>query len=342
MIVLLVVGSFIYFKVFNKDENLGFQDFIIDKMAGKKSVEKPSFIPPVAPIETSIIKKEEKPQVDVLASIAPTSQSLNVSSSDETNASSEMTLTPSLPPTEASIPSWLKESTSLSSESIVDEAVSPANENAPAAKEDIIVPEVPVESIDSVSDTIVDNSSSAGLPDWLKGSGMDSMTSEVPEAVVVSEDGISQNVAISEELPLSDIAPEKTSDEYLSDLPAWMQGVDQKSLKEEVEEEIKATPVVSESDNSSSYEDIPDWLKASPIVSETTEVPEKEEKIEEPPMSDFFTEKKEEKKTPSQHSHKKQTKSVEKEKQDKDSQKSEEKVHTPRPKKKKPAPIVSE
>lgn len=312
-------------------------------MAGKKSAEKPSFVPPVSSIETPVIKKEEKPQVDVLASIAPASQSLSsASSSDEIKVSNEPTFAPSLPPAEASIPSWLKESTSLSSESTTDEVVSPASEDVPTEKEDIAVPEVPVESIDSVPDTNVNDSSSAGLPDWLKGSGMESITPEVPEADVVSEDIVPQDTTTPEESPLPDIIPEKTSDENLSDLPAWMQGIDQESLKEEVEEEIKATPVVSESDNSSSYEDIPDWLKASPIVSETTEVPKEEEKIEEPPMSDFFTEKKEEKKTTSQHSHKKQTKPVEKGKQDNDTQKSEEKIHTPRPKKKKPTPVVSE
>ena len=341
-IALLIIGSFVYFKAFNKDENLGFQDFIIDKMAGKKSVEKPSFVPSVSSVETPVIKKEERPQVDVLASIAPATQSLNTSSSDETKISNESISTPSLPPTEASIPSWLKESTSLSSESTTDEVGSPNSEDAPVEKEDAIIPEVPVESVDPVPETSINDSSSAGLPDWLKGSGMESITPEVPETDVVPEDITPENLITSEESPLPDVVPENTSDENLSDLPAWMQGIDQESLKEEVEEEIKATPVVSESDSSSSYEDIPDWLKASPVVSEVVETPKNEEKTKEPPMSDFFTEKKEEKKTPSQHSHKKQAKPVEKEKQDNYTSKSEEKVHTPRPKKKKPTPVVSE
>ena len=56
-------------------------------------------------------------------------------------------------------------------------------------------------------------------------------------------------------------------DEDITDLPDWMKGVDQESLKKEVEEEINSIPViVGEVSDISSYDDIPDWLKNTPIA----------------------------------------------------------------------------
>lgn len=46
-----------------------------------------------------------------------------------------------------------------------------------------------------------------------------------------------------------------------------MKGVDQDSLKKEVEEEMSTPPVSEEISDVPSYDDIPDWLKNSPIDS---------------------------------------------------------------------------
>ncbi len=52
--------------------------------------------------------------------------------------------------------------------------------------------------------------------------------------------------------------PETTSEETMADLPPWMKGMDEKSLKQEVEEEMLEpikTPNIADEDS------IPDWLK---------------------------------------------------------------------------------
>lgn len=110
------VGIFIYFKIVNKDDNLGFQDFIIDKMSGKKSSEGPSYKDSISSSVDIPLQKAKIPPLDVLADIAPSIQT----SSQVPNIDEEITTVPQSPisvlPIEASVPDWLKASTTLSSQ----------------------------------------------------------------------------------------------------------------------------------------------------------------------------------------------------------------------------------
>lgn len=224
-----------YFKVFNKDENLGFQDFIIDKMSGKKPVGKPSFVPPPSPERVTPVQVEEKPPLDVLADIAPKNQIETIPMKDVGASFEESETIPASPLAESTtIPDWLKESTSLSSHSL-EEDTAPTTEDIPSeeAQETPFIPEE--------------------LPDT---------------TILVPEEQKIENTEPTEETTVS------TDD--MSGLPAWMQGVDQESLKQEVAEEISSTPVAPEVEDVSSYENIPDWLKnTSPTPLETTPVLEK-------------------------------------------------------------------
>lgn len=131
----------------------------------------------------------------------------------------------------------------------------------------------------------------AGLPDWLTGSGIVATPSQ-SVSVTPSEEELS-----TEEQKIPSMEPSEISDEHMSDLPAWMQGVDQESLKKEVEEEMESTSVVIGAEDVSSYENIPDWLKSTPVTSvETTYEPQEspEHTAESVPSHEEKTESKQE------------------------------------------------
>lgn len=212
----VIVSAFVYFKVFNKDQNLGFQDFIIDKMSGKRPAEKSIFVQPV-PSEPMIpVQKPEKPQLDVLADIAPSSQAADIAKTDIPEHFTEPAIGIPLSSSEPTIPDWLKESTSLGSQSETESTVPPF-ESAPPEEN-----ELPSFTGDEVQGSIIpeSESSTSGLPDWLHGTGMDMTSSQDIPAESPIEETSSGEIAIEEQgTPDS----KKASDENMSDLPAWMQ-----------------------------------------------------------------------------------------------------------------------
>lgn len=189
------------------------------------------------------------------------------------------------------------------------------------------MPEVPVS----------EPSASADLPDWLKGSEAEIISSS-EEAVI---EKLGEEITDTPQEPNN--AGAAALEEISSDLPAWMRGIDQESLKEEVEEEISSSPTMPK--ESSSYEDIPDWLKSTAMAPEAVEEPIPEQV----PVQEEQSSQKQK-----HASHKKQTKTVtEKGEHDKDMEISlapspekgdvsdKEHTHASRPKKKKPEPIIS-
>lgn len=177
-----MIAAFVYFKLLNRDGNLGFQDFIIDKISGKQPEKKSS--PISKPISTeSIIPKGEKTHTDVLANIVSEPQVVSMPDTTIIAPPEEAYVAP----TESTIPDWLKESTSLQSSptsseatitgpvSIPEDIVSEENVsvNLPESnKEDNI--DNPLLSVTenitpSVSEENIDASSESSMPDWLKG-----------------------------------------------------------------------------------------------------------------------------------------------------------------------------
>jgi len=119
-------------------------------------------------------------------------------------------------------------------------------------------------------------SEDAGIPDWLKGMPTET-TLPVPEEKPVEE---APQITVPAEPELPAIEPSIASDEGISGLPAWMQGMDQESLKQEVEEEIKSTPVIPETKEAAHEDDIPDWLKGTVTApTESTVEPQETPKV---------------------------------------------------------------
>lgn len=241
--------AFVYFKIFNKNDNIGFQDFIIDKMSGKKS-QKPS-PNQSSHIETAPVQKEEK-QIDVLANITPNGHETT------DNGESSVESVPPSSPSEATIPDWLKESTSLISHNPEDTAIpedTPLEENSapltPPFLSDVRNTPVVLVPEDANAVTVPD------LPDWLKAS----------EPISTPEEGTKSTKSTEQEIITHNESD--SMDENMSDLPAWMKGVDQESLKQEVAEEINNT-MPAPPDEDASYDNIPDWLRnTSPVTSDS-------------------------------------------------------------------------
>ena len=312
----LIIAIFVYFKLFNKDSNLGFQDFIIDKISGKESPEEISYVPPVVTETVSPKKEEEIPQTDVLANIVSDNQSIVIPESSD-----ESVTTLSVSSVEnATIPDWLKESTSLVSHTNTEEEVT--SEKTPASEKTPVPASVPEEvQVDttSVPENLETPVVTSDVPDWLKGM----------ETPVVTPATLPEETIIMKEEKTSTV--EQTDN---SGLPPWMQGVDQESLDKEVEEEIKNTPTAEKTKESSSYEDIPDWLKSAPTLLENTNTASEETSSE---ASTEASEPEQKQSTP-----KKQSKTIKiKKEQSTDSSDTKKETSPSKPKKKKPESVVS-
>lgn len=279
----------------NRDENLGFQDFIIDKMSGKKPISKPSFVSST-PIESVVIQKEETPLVDVLANIPSDNQTESILLRETITPPAESTIVPASPLMESTtIPDWLKESTSLGSHTDIEEIAPLSEDILPEESqtiEDIPVPIVSDTPIVSEDTDSLPNVSD--LPDWLKGG---EIAEEMPQDTSIMNpiEELPREETTLDEYKVSGTEQVGIPDESMADLPAWMQGVDQESLKKEVEEEISNTPAVVEVENVSSYEDIPDWLKSTtttPIISDNKSKEDSKEISEEIPSHREKTESK--------------------------------------------------
>lgn len=337
----LLILTFLLFKILNKDTNIGFQDFIIDKLSGKKPAQTPSFVPPTIVKEPAPIKREETQQHDVLANIAPVQKTeVDTPAMSTRESSHEDVVMPQKPMAEATIPDWLRESTSLSSQASevtpaipepVIEAPIAEIPTAPEVPEPVVVPEeTPVPVAGDVPD----------LPDWLKGMSTNMSSAQDTQVSHTAEESADQEMSRM----ISAEQKENTPPD-MAELPAWMQGVDQESLAHEVNEELTSTQAPSEAEDVSSYENIPDWLK-TPSVSAPPEIEDIQE-IEAPMVPEepaVHTEKKPEKKSSGAPLAKKEPKaSVASEKKHTETQvENNEEATQARTKKKKPTPIVSE
>ena len=117
MIVLaLLLITFIYFKISNKDSNIGFQDFIIDALSGKKST-------PASPsishtVDSSVSQKTEPVARDILANMAQSDVAPVIQSVESSPSQLPEALLPPdvVPQSVTAIPDWLRASTSLNTE----------------------------------------------------------------------------------------------------------------------------------------------------------------------------------------------------------------------------------
>lgn len=301
--VTLMIALFVYFKVSSKEENIGFQDFLIERIFGKGETGEKTF---------SVEPKVVVPKEDLLANLAPmVEEKKTVETNDFVVAPPAFTQTPSFvapepaPVSETTvssdtgIPDWLKQTTTLASEETAATIATPEVPSFSEASE-VATPtydEPTPAATEPVSDATTSDDSS--IPDWLKGTSESTevTTPDIPEAPV-APDWLVPQEAISE--PVPEILPEVPSIQEVSlppieeptpapvsalpdeELPAWLQSMDQQALSDEVNAELSSAisapesevaplaiePTTDSTESSSHMDDLPDWLK--PLSIETT------------------------------------------------------------------------
>lgn len=293
LILLGFLGGFIYFKVFNKDENIGFQDFLIEKLLNRKQEDFN------ADIVTSFTPEPNKPLIDPLQTL-------------------------STPPQTGEEPESFTSSELISeSEAISEREPTPESESLPEGE-----PGETKDLLSSESTEAIEPSPEleSGIPDWLKQTtslagmeeeaGMEALEPEVvPEEEIVPEsESVSEREPVetkdllsseSTTEPVEEFTPEvptETASDDLGELPAWMGGINQDALQEELQETLSPTPEPVEEESVEAKDllspepttelpppddSIPDWLKAS-----TFSTPEVIEEIQEEKAAPKAAEKK--------------------------------------------------
>ncbi len=156
----------------------------------------------------------------MLANIAP---DIETKSIPEIESVESFAIPPVSSTENTTIPDWLKESTSIGSHAD-SEDIPPASEDIPPEEtlpQMPIVSDVPYETLDTantVSEENISPETSPELPDWLKGMEATNAVSQD-----VSIENPTEEEMISEEQKTSGIEQTDTSDETMSELPAWMQ-----------------------------------------------------------------------------------------------------------------------
>lgn len=284
----LIITTFVYFKISNKDENIGFQDFIIDRISGKTPAH-----PTSSSYEGAPIQKEERPQMDVLANIASTPRETSSENTQSQEVSPELVSEVSTPSVteSATIPDWLKESTSLVSSAETVEPPSTPPESLPEESTESEIPSLSLEEkTPSLEETRESPSSTdSGIPDWLKGAESIVPENSTPEPLPSEEENIPEK---QEEMVTENAETTPSLNTDTEGLPAWMRGVDQESLKSEVEEEMNTLPETTPIAVSSDLEDIPDWLKSVSSVTVDSNTEAKEETLDTPLVERTETEEK--------------------------------------------------
>lgn len=189
IILLIFVGlgllAFVYYRMSRKDDDTGFQDFIIDRLFhGKKDdLESTVHMPiaPSTPIETTPAKPEKTESVDPLKSYVPPAESTDdpLLASESKNPQENTTTMPDwLNPqsnTSEGIPADPLNVTEQSDVSVTDplaasteitSADAPPTENI-GSMPDWLKPQSTDQTTEN-SDMIVPSEQSGGLPDWLK------------------------------------------------------------------------------------------------------------------------------------------------------------------------------
>lgn len=160
-IVLVILGLFAWYKIQSKDDNLGFQDFVIDRLANKEPKTQ-DVSPVVAPVVET--KEEKIAEIDPLKTYTPPTTEIK-----ENNETIETSA-----PTDAVVPDWLKPTTDTNPS---DPLASPQVTNTPI-------------------DPAPQESTTGGLPSWLAPAS----TTEAIDPLSPSDANISTENSVSENI----------------------------------------------------------------------------------------------------------------------------------------------
>ncbi|MDP2090787.1 MAG: PKD domain-containing protein [Candidatus Gracilibacteria bacterium] len=235
---LIIFIFYIYYLIVNKDKNIGFQDFIIDRTSGIKKSKIESKDDGLSDILNEIQNNEKidnktietKPEIKVI---------LKNTDIKQENKKDE-------------VPDWLKGSFA---EEVIPE-IKP--ETKPETKSEI--------KQETKTEEIKQETKTETVPDWLKGSFNEVKTYEEPE--IKSE---TKTEEINQETKSENV--DEISNIETDNIPDWLKGnfndvktyeepeIKQETKTEEIEQEIKSVNI----DEISNIEtdNIPDWLKGS-------------------------------------------------------------------------------
>jgi hypothetical protein len=247
-IVGLMVGLFIYFKFFNSNASIGFQDFLIEKFSSRapkdsnfsnKDFSVPVSTVPEKPIEKTAespigtpIKSEESLSADQM--LAPKSADRAMPTTSDLNPHA----------TPAEIPDWLKQ-------------ITQNQMTTPEVKEQSLTPSAPI--FEMTEEKGEASSGTVPLP--------------------VSEQASPIETLVQKPLVVEPVAPNLTPDAlpsspsaHADELPAWLKAIDQNALSKEVEDELSkpsapSTPSVSPS----VLEGLPSWLSPAQAQSQPSQ-----------------------------------------------------------------------
>ena len=244
---------YLYYKLVNRDKNIWFQDFIIDKTSGVKKVKPKVYVEPSLDILWDFEKEKEKEKEKEIKPEIKTEVKLD-----------ETVKTPEVKAPEVKteqVPDWLKwsfteEATKVPEKvkpSYVEEIVKTPEVKAPEVK----TPEVKAEQV----------------PDWLKWSFTEEAT-KIPEKV--------KPAYVEETVETPEVKTPEVKTEQVPDWLKWIFTEEATKIPEKVKpayvEETVETPEVKAPEVKT--EQVPDWLKWS-FTEEATKVPEKVEKLPE-------------------------------------------------------------
>ncbi len=259
VVVLVVFGLFIFYKIKSTDENLGFQDFIIDQFSSKKSEDTtPIAIVTPAPAVETILEEAKAEEIDPLKSYTPPS---DVAMDDPLGAS-ETAAENISENTEGNVPDWLNpaENTEI-----------PENNTTTGNVETGGLPDwlkptgnTNTENTEDITSETEPAKTEGGLPDWLAAPAENAEISENSEEI--TEEKIPEN---SENNPLDinknfSYTSQKNTDE--SPLPDWLNAGNSES--ESISENTEDTEIPTPSENIDEN-NLPDWL--NPNLDDATE-----------------------------------------------------------------------
>ncbi len=273
VIIVLISLFWIFYKLKNKDENTGFQDFIIDKT-------KNNDVDPLS--ETQIPKKEVESIKDPLSESSETSKDSTEKKDDtskelkdDKDTKVETVVSDN---SDGAVPSWLAWASAVS-----DSSSKPVEkqEKTEQVKED--------KSSKSVEDTSENKQNTEEkIPDWLKQEEKISSKDTSPTSDKKADDKKS-NVSQTPEPDLdtlTQIEPDKKSQDSVPDWLKWaVEETPAKKSKEKTNQTQSSQQKVSEKkdikskpSSKKSDDDLPDWLKGS-----MDEAPTKDKKSDQKP-----------------------------------------------------------
>ena len=259
VVVLVVLGLFIFYKIKSTDENLGFQDFIIDQFSGKKSEDTTpiAIVTPTPSVET-ILEETKVEEVDPLKSYTPPS---DIAMDDPLGASEAVAENIS-ENTDGGVPDWLKPAENTEIPENISENNAPTENADAGGLPDWLKPatEANAENPEDILSETPTPKTEGGLPDWLAAPTENTEIAENPEKTEeIVEEKIAENPA-NNPLDIDEnfsYTSQKNASE--SPLPDWLSGgnSEAENISENISETEISTP--NESDNENN---LPDWLKS--------------------------------------------------------------------------------